>query len=392
MWTTEQLEIRNLARDFARREIRPRAGRWDAEGRLDDRILDELAELGFLGMRIPEEYGGLELDLGTYLLVLEELAWGDASLALVVSVQNGPVATLLRDHATPEQKERLFPRMASGELLTAFALAESGSASDGAGLATRAVADDEGWILSGTKSWVAGGDRAGLVVVFAGTDGGGEGPGTLGAFLVEPEAEGCSRRSVPRTMGLRASGTVELHLDGVRVGDDGVVGSAEEGLTMAREALDVGRAGAAGQAVGTARAAYEHAAAYAAEREQFGRHLAEFGGVQEKVAEMVVRISAARALAHEAARRLDATDDVAREAGPAGPGSPAAVSAMSKLAATEAALWVTDQAVQIYGGYGYMRDYPVERLLRDAVGAGIYEGTSATLRRVVAQDVLGGRD
>lgn len=391
MWTSEQLEIRGLARDFARSEIRPRAGEWDARGRLDDTILSQLAELGFLGMRIPEELGGLGLDVATYLLVLEELAWGDASLALVVAVQNGPVATALVQGGSSEQKERFLPELASGELLGAFALAEEGSASDGRGISTRAVASKDGWLLSGTKKWVAGGDRAGLAVVFAGTDGPDGGEGRLDAFLVDPASEGCRTSRPARTMGLRAAGTVELRLDEVRVGEEARLGPLGEGLGLARFALDVGRAGAAAQAVGTARAAFEHAAAYAAEREQFGHHLSEFGGVQEKVGEMATRIAGARALAHEAARRLEATVDGDRETGPAGPGSPSAVCAMAKLAATETALWVTDQAVQIYGGYGYMRDYPVERLLRDAVGAGIYEGTSATLRRVVAEDALKGR-
>lgn len=381
IWTEEQLDIRDLAREFAAGELRPHTAAWDADAALDDDVFRALAEVGFLGMRVPEEHGGLELDVATYLLVLEELAWGDAAVALSVAIHNGPVTGILVEHGDDAQKASWLPRIASGEVLGAFALSEPEAGSDAASLSTEATADGDGWILSGRKKWVTNGERAGVVLVFART-----GPGhEIGCFLVEPSTPGYEVVGGATTMGLRASETVEVELDEVRLGPNALVGEADRGFHYAMEALQIGRAGIAAQAVGIGRAAMEHATEYALDREQFGRSIAEFGAVQEKLAVMATRVSGARALTHAVADRLQAVGNGAERGGGGGIG---AAAAMAKLTASEAAVWVSDEAVQIFGGYGYMRDYPVEKLMRDAKGTEIYEGTNEIMKMVVARSMI----
>ncbi len=389
VFTPEQLEIRALAREFAEGEIRPHAARWDEDREMDPGIFAKLSELGFLGMRVPERYGGLDLDLGTYLLALEELAWGDASLALTVAIHSGPVTTLLLEHGSDEQKETYLPALASGSLLGAFALSELSAGSDAASIRTHATRTGGGsWSLSGTKRWVTNGDRAGLVVTFASTT---EGDAAdrqdrppLGAFLVEPGSEGYSVSSREITMGLRASQTVSVQLTEVPVAAERVLGDATRGFGYALEALNVGRLGVAAQSIGIAQAAFEHATAYALERHQFGKAIAEFGAIQFKLADMAARIAASRSLLHAAAGRMEEQDAGAAR----GAESIPVLAAMAKLTASESAMWVTDEAVQIFGGYGYMRDYPVEKLMRDAKGTEIYEGTSEIMRLLVAREIL----
>ncbi len=384
VFTDEQLEIRALAREFAEGEIRPQAPRWDQARKLDEDIFQKLAELGFLGMRIPEVYGGLGLDAGTYLLVLEELSRADAAVGLSVAIHNGPVTDILLRYGSDEQKETLLPAMASGELLGAFALSEQEAGSDAGSLTMAAVADGDGWRLSGTKRWVTNGRRAGRVLVFARIEGDAE-PGGIGVFLVDPNSAGYSITGEEMTLGLRASETVSVELDGVQVSGDAVVGDLTSGFRYALGALDVGRAGIAAQAVGIAQAAMEYAMAYAQEREQFGRPISEFGAIRDKLANMAARIASARAMLHSLAASLDASD-----AGTIGGGLEGltAQAAMAKLTASEAAYWVADEAVQIYGGYGYMKEYPVEKLMRDAKGTEIYEGTSEIMRLVIAREML----
>jgi hypothetical protein len=382
MPTSEQLEIQALARDFAGRELRSHGAAWDAGRALDDEIFEKLAEIGFMGMLIPGSYGGLELDLPTYLLVLEELAWGDASVALAVAIHNGPVASVLRRHGSEEQRTRWLPVLASGEALGAFALSEPEVGSDARAVATRAEREGDGWRLNGRKRWVTNGARAGLVVTFART-----GEDGVGAFLVPPDTDGYTVGGRETTLGLRASETVAVELSDVRLGADALLGDAAAGLAYALEALDVGRAGIAAQAVGIARAAMEHAAAYALEREQFGGAIARFGAIQAKLADMAHRIAAGRALAHEAGAALDAARNGAGHPR-TGVGGVTSRAAIAKLVASEAATWVADEAIQVYGGYGYMRHYPVEKLLRDAKGTEIYEGTNEIMRKVIAREVL----
>jgi len=381
MPTSEQLEIQALAREFAEGELRPYTAAWDQARALDDEVFTKLAELGFMGMLVPEAYGGLDFDIVTYLLVLEELAWGDGAVGLSVAIHNGPVVAMLRRYGTDAQKERWLPAMAAGDVLGAFALSEPDAGSDAGAIATRAERDGAGWRLDGTKRWVTNGARAGLVVVFASTDEG------VGAFLVEPGADGYQVGASEATMGLRASETVSVELGGVRASADALLGDAADGLKYALDVLDVGRAGIAAQAVGIARAAMEHATRYALDREQFGKPIASFGAIQGKLAEMARRIAAGRALAHDAALAIQASQNGQGHArtGVDGVTSRAAI---AKLEASEAATWVADEAIQIFGGYGYMRHYPVEKLLRDAKGTEIYEGTNEIMRHVIAREIL----
>jgi alkylation response protein AidB-like acyl-CoA dehydrogenase len=380
--SAEQLEIQAMAREFAETELRPHAASWDERRALDEEVFAKLAELGFMGMLVAEEHGGLGFDHTTYLLVLEELAWGDASVALSVAVHNGPVATLLGRHASEAQRERWLPALASGQSIGAFALSEPGAGGDAAALETYARKQGEGWSLSGEKRWVTNGARAGLVVVLART-----GADSEGAFLVTPDMDGYSVGERERTLGFRASETVSVELGEVNLGADGLVGEAGAGLGYALEALDVGRLGTAAVAVGIGRAALEHAAEYALAREQFGQPIARFGAIQDKLACMAQHLGAGRALAMEAACLLDVEGDGAGRAR-TGLAGITARAALAKVSASEAATWIADEAIQIFGGYGYMRHYPVEKLLRDAKGTEILEGTSEVMRQVIAHEVL----
>ncbi len=385
MLTAEQRDVQRLARDFAEQEIAPRAAAWDRDRAFDRTVLDQLAALGFLGMLVPEQYGGLGLDVPTYLVALEEIARADASVALVVAIQNGPVPHLLLELGTEEQRERWLPRLAAGEISAAFALPEDGAAideADASGLSTAARrGDDGGWTLSGTEPWVAGGAAAGVVAVLART----EAPGArarVAAFLVDAAAEGCRLGRREATMGYRASGTAPLRLDGVRLGPGRVLGDPDGGADGVLGALDLGRLGIGAQAVGIAQAAMEHATAYAIGRRQFGRALAKFGAVRAKLAWMAARTAASRALVMDAARRWRC------EGGAAARRDRAARAAMAKLVASDTAAWVAEQAVHVLGGNGYMKEFPVEKLMRDAKGTEIFEGTSETMRLVIGRSLI----
>lgn len=378
----EQRQIRDLARDFAQGELRPHTARWDEEGRFDEGVRAKLAEVGFLGMLAPESLGGLGLDVPTYLMVLEELAWGDAAVALTVAIHCGPVTGLILAHGTPEIQERWVPALASGQVLGAFALSEPEVGSDAAAVETRARRNGVGWVLSGRKKWITNGGLADVVLVFARTGADRD----MGCFLVEPTQEGYEVVARANTMGLRASETAELELEGVRVPSGALVGKENEGLRYALQALDLGRLGIAAQALGIARASMEHATAYAVERQQFGRAIGEFGAIQKKLAEMATRIAAARELTLAVGMEWQRAGFGGR--GGEGVDTVSARAAMAKMMASEAAMWASDEAVQIFGGYGYMRDYPVEKLMRDAKGTEISEGTNEIMRMVVAREML----
>ena len=404
MLTAEQKAIRELARDFADSEIVPRAAAWDREGTFDRGVLASLGELGFLGMLVPERYGGLGLDAPTYLVALEELARGDAALALTVAIQNGPVPAVLLAHGSEAQKERWLPELASGAKIAGFALSEARAGSDPAAMTTTATRDGDGWTLGGAKRWVTNGAAADLMLVFARTGKNERGRPAVGAFLVETTAPGYRAGGREKTMGLRASETVGVDFEGVFVHAGRLIGDPARGLGYALEALDLGRLGIGAQAVGIAQAALEHAVRYAHERRQFGRAIASFGAVRGKLAAMAARIAAARALVMEGARVWEAVEGARfREGGNGtrvrdaraglggGGGLPVtARSAMAKLVASETATWAAEEAVRIFGGYGFMREYPVEKLMRDAKGTEIYEGTSEILRLVIGRSLQRG--
>jgi len=361
-------EIRDLARQFAEGELRPHVERWDRDALLDDGVVAQLGELGFFGMLAPDEHGGMGFDRGTYLAALEALSWGEPAIGLTLSIHSAFAVTLLVRHGTPEQRERWLPELASGERVGCFALSEEDAGSDAGSASTTAERQGDGWVLRGEKKWVTNGRMAGLAVVVART--GGEGPKGLSAFLVPTEADGWVVESRENTMGLRPLEVVTVRLDGLELPADALLGEEGAGFRLAMEGLDLGRLGIAAQAVGIADAALEHALAYAAEREQFGRAIREFEAIQFKLAEMATKVAAARSLLEWAAEQ-DTTE----------------ASSMAKLFCSETAMWVTTEAVQIFGGYGYMRDYPVEKLMRDAKATEIYEGTNEIQRVVIAREL-----
>lgn len=380
--TDVQREVQRLARDFAAAEISPHAERWDRESHFEQTLVGKLGELGFLGMLLPEEFDGLGLDTTTYLLALEEISAADASVGVLMSVHNSLPTQMILKYGSDEQKSRFLPPMARGEMLGAFALSEPDAGSDTAALRTQAVRDGDDWVLNGTKAWVTSGSHAGVVLAMARTDSpdqrrGGKG---IGAFIVTPDLPGFRVGKKENKMGLRASPTVQLTFEDMRVPADNLLGEPGRGLGYALESLDSGRLGISAQAIGIARQALEHALRYSAERRQFGQPIREYQAIQFKLANMAVRIHSSRALLHATAAARDRGEPVTLYA------------SMSKLLASETAMAVTTEAVQIFGGYGYVKDYPVERLFRDAKVTEIYEGTSEIQRIVIARELFAAGD
>jgi len=379
--TEEQNEIRqqiqSMARDFADNELRPHAEAWDREAHLPREVIGSLGELGFLGMLIPEEWDGLGMDTSTYLVALEEIARGDASVAVAMSVHNSLPTQMILAHGTDAQKERWLRPMARGELLGGFALSEPEAGSDAAALQAQAVKTDGGWVLNGAKAWITNGSFGDVMVVMARTDepGSRKGAKGIGAFIVPTDAEGYIVGKKEDKMGQRASETVGIAFKDLFVADDQLLGEPGMGFIYALQGLDGGRLGIAALATGIAQAALEHSLRYAGERKQFGTAIREFQGLQWKLANMAVRIEAARALTHRAAAAKDAGEGVSK------------LSSMAKLFASEAAMYVATEAVQVHGGYGYVKEYPVERLFRDAKVTEIYEGTSEVQRTVIAREL-----
>ena len=375
----EARAVVDLARRFAEERLRPTAdGRDASDDAFDASIHRELGELGFLAMRVPERYDGLGLDLATYLYVLEELAWGDAGVAVSVSVHNSlPVSILLR-HGSEAQRERWLPRMASGEVLGGFSLSEAGAGTDAAALRTQATRADGGWVVNGEKMWVTNGASAGVVLMFARTDTPEDRRGTrgIGAFLLPAGTRGLAVGRKERKMGQRGSETVTLSLRDVFLEDELLVGAPGRGFSYALEGLEGGRLGIAAQALGIASAAVDVAFEYARTREQFGRHLRTFQGMEFKLGDMVTRLEAARGLLERAAAAHTVGDPRARR-----------LSSVAKLFASEAAMWNAREAVQVLGGYGYSREYPAERLFRDAKVTEIYEGANEMHRSLIARQL-----
>jgi len=332
-------------------------------------------------MLLPEEYDGLGLDTLTYLLALEEIAVADASTAVLMSVHNSLPTQMILNFGTAEQKDRFLRPMARGEQLGAFAMSEPDAGSDASSLRCRAEQDGDEWVLTGTKSWVTTGSHADVIIVIARSSPLGEHKSrSISAFIVTPDLPGFHVGKKEDKMGLRASPTVQLNFDGMRVPAANMLGEEGLGFVYAMRSLDHGRLGIAAQALGIARAALEHALDYSAQRMQFGKPIRDFQAIQFKLADMGSRIAAARALLHATA--------VAKDRGE----STTLYGSMSKLLASETAMSVTTQAVQIFGGYGYVKDYPVERLFRDAKVTEIYEGTSEIQRIVIARELLAERE
>ena len=373
--SADQLAIQALARELADAEIAPNAADWDRDHRFPDELIPKLAELGLMGVCVPEEYGGAGADFLSYVLVLEELSRADAGVGVTVAVHTSATTLPLLAFGTDEQRERFVPPLARGEHLGAFALTEPGAGSDAGSLRTSAVPDGDGWLLNGSKQWITNGSRAGTFVLFARTD-----PATAGArgvscFVLDAEHVRITREE--EKLGLHSSTTSDLVLEDARVGPDRLLHEAGRGFRVAMATLDGGRIGIAAQAVGIAQAAYDVARAYAVDREQFGRRIGDFQAIQWKLADMATEIDAARLLTYRAAW-------LKQEGRPH-----AADGAKAKLFASEMARRQTAEAIQILGGYGYTREFPVERYYRDAKITEIYEGTSEIQRLVIARSILG---
>jgi alkylation response protein AidB-like acyl-CoA dehydrogenase len=369
--TTDQREIQALARDVAAAEIEPYAAEWDRAHRFPRELFGKLGELGLMGVCVPEDLGGSGADFISYILVLEELSRADAGVGVTVAVHTSAATLPIVRFGTEEQKARFVPPLARGEQIGAFALTEPGSGSDASALRTRAEPDGTGWRLSGRKQWITNGAAGGTILLFARTDAG------ITAFLVDGGADGLEVAGESEKLGLHSSSTVDLALDAVPVGPDRMLGEEGRGFPIALATLDGGRIGIAAQAVGIAQAAYDVARAYALEREQFGRPIAEFQAIQWKLADMATEIDAARLLVWKAAWLRDRGEPHG-EAG-----------AKAKLFASSVARRHTSEAIQVLGGYGYTTEFPVERYYRDAKITEIYEGTSEIQRIVIARSILG---
>ena len=371
----EQKEIQALAQDFARQEIEPHAAAWDREHRFPREVFTKLAELGLMGVCVPAEYGGAEADFLSYILVLEELSRADAGVGVTVAVHTSAVTLPLLAWGSDEQRSRFIPPLAAGELLGAFALTEPEAGSDAGALRTHAEHDGAGWRINGAKQWITNGRYAGTFLVFARTDPETPGAGGVSAFVLDAEHVRITRDE--EKLGLNSSATNDLVIEDSYVGRDRLLHEENKGFQVAMQTLDGGRIGIAAQAVGIAQAAYDVAREYAKERHAFGRTISEFQAIQHKLADMSTEIDAARLLVYRAAT-LKERGEPHTEAG-----------AKAKLFASEMARRQTAEAIQVLGGYGYTKEFPVERYYRDAKITEIYEGTSEIQRLVIARSILG---
>jgi alkylation response protein AidB-like acyl-CoA dehydrogenase len=373
--TADQRAIQTLARELADAEIAPQAAEWDREHRFPDDLIPKLAELGLMGVCVPEEYGGAGADFLSYVLVLEELSRADAGVGVTVAVHTSATTLPILSFGTDEQRARFVPPLARGEQLGAFALTEAGSGSDAGSLRTTATPEGDGWALNGSKQWITNGSRAGTFVLFARTDPSTSGARGVSCFVVDAGHVRVTREE--EKLGLHSSTTSDLALEGAHVDRDRLLHEEGRGFRVAMATLDGGRIGIAAQALGIAQAAYDVARAYALEREQFGRRIGDFQAIQWKLADMATEIDAARLLTYRAAW-------LKQEGRPH-----AAEGAKAKLYASEMARRQTAEAIQILGGYGYTKEFPVERFYRDAKITEIYEGTSEIQRLVIARHILG---
>ena len=371
--TEDQVLIRDAVRELCRGEFASQAAKWDREDAIPPSAIAKLAEMGLLGMNIPEEWGGLGYDSRTVAVVIEEIARVSAALAIMVAVHNSVGAYPIYAFGSEEQKKRYLPKLTSGSV-GAFSLSEPGSGSDAASLSTTAKRDGEHYVLSGEKNWVTNGKHVWTFLVLART--GGPGPKGITAFIIEKDQPGLTIGKSEDKMGIRGSDTVTLAFDGARVPALQRLGPEGEGFKLALTSLDAGRIGVASQALGVMTAAYHEAVRYAQQRKAWGEPLSKIQSIQFKLAEMERRVQCARLLIQKAAWLKDTGRDFIRAA------------SMAKLYSTEAATWVTHQAIQVHGGYGYVKEYAVERYYRDARVMEIYEGTSEIQRLVIARSLL----
>jgi butyryl-CoA dehydrogenase len=374
--TDEQRLIRDTAKQFADNEIAPRARENDRAGRFDTELVQKMADMGFIGPILPEEYGGRGIDYRTYGLIVEEIGRADSSARTVVSVNTSLVGSAIAKWGTEEQKQSFIPGICSGQALGCFGLTEPDTGSDAANLSTRAERFDGGWRITGQKQWISLGNFAKFALIFAQTDPD-RGYRGLAAFLVPTESPGFSSSEIHGKLGLHASDTAELVLDGVEVGDDALLGEVGDGFKVAMSALDSGRFSVSAGCVGICQGCVDASTTYAQEREQFGRPIAAFQLVQAMIADMVVDTHAARSLVWKAAWLKDTGQPNTLE------------TSVAKLFSTEAAIRSANTAIQVHGGSGYVDDHPVERYLRDARVTTLYEGTSQIQKLIIGRLTTG---
>ncbi len=374
----EQQMIQAAAQDFAREEIIPVAAEYDISGKFPEETIAKMGELGLMGIEVPEEYGGAGMDAVSYALAMIEISAADASHGTIMSVNNSLYCHGLLKHGTEEQKQKFIRPVASGEAIGAYGLTEPQSGSDAANMRTRAELSDDGshYVINGKKSWITSGPVADYMVLFAMTDPGKASKG-VSAFLIEAEKDGYIRGKTEPKLGIRASATCEIEFENYHCPVEHRLGEEGQGFKIAMGVLDAGRIGIASQAVGIARAAYEASVEYARERKAFGRAIGEFQMTQSKIADMKSRIDAAWLLTMRAACAKAESAETGRRYTLEG--------STAKLFASETAMWVTHQALQIHGGMGYSKELPLERYFRDAKITEIYEGTSEIQRMVISR-------
>jgi alkylation response protein AidB-like acyl-CoA dehydrogenase len=378
--TSEHSMIREAARDFARNEIAPIAAQFDESGEFPTATIKRMGALGFMGVEVPEEFGGAGMDALAYVLALEEISKVDAAHGVIMSVNNSLYDYGIMTFGTEQQKHRFVTPVASGKAIGAYSLTEASSGSDSGTLRTRAIRDGDGYVINGRKLWVTSGPVADFVVLFASTDPTKRHKG-ISAFLIDTKLPGLIRGKKEPKLGIRASATSELVFENYRCPAENRLGAEGEGFKVAMTVLDAGRIGIASQALGIAEAAYEASVSYARQREAFGKKIGEFQGTGFKIADMKTRIEASRLLIYSAA--------LAKEQFKKTGVRYSVQAAMAKLFASETASFVTHAAVQIHGGIGYSKELPLERYFRDAKITEIYEGTSEIQRLVISRSELG---
>ncbi len=372
--TEEQRMVRDMARSFAADRITPNAADWEKAGEIPADILREMGELGLMGMTIPEKWGGAETDYMSYALALIEIAAGDGALSTVMSVNNAPVCAAVLANGTDTQKEKFLKPLARGEMIGAFCLTEPQAGSDASMLKTRAERTNSGWRLNGTKQFITSGKIGGAAIIFAVTDPS-AGKRGISAFLVPTDTPGYTVASVEHKLGQKSSDTCMIAFDDMEVSTDCLLGEEGAGYKVALSNLETGRIGIAAQSVGMARAAYDYALTYAQERQAFGKPIIEHQAVGFRLADMATKLKAAEMLVLNAAALRDAGEPCLKEA------------CMAKLFASETAEQICSDAIQTLGGYGYLSEYPVEKIYRDVRVCQIYEGTSDIQRIVISREI-----
>jgi len=375
MHSAQYRELRELVAKFSDAEVGPLAAEIDEKGKIPEALIEQVAANGFMGSYVPEEFGGAGMDYTSYAIIVEELSRGCASTGVLVSAHTSLATWPIIHFGTQEQKAKYLPKLATGEFIGCFCLSEPDAGSDAASLTTFAEDKGDHYLLNGTKNWITNGKQADLAIVFAKTEKTADHKG-MSAFIVETAWEGFSIQKSEDKLGIRGSSTTQIVFENVRIPKENLLGKEKKGFSIGLATLDGGRIGIAAQALGIAEAAFRYAKKYSMERVQFGRPIGDLQAIQFMLADMSTKIAASRLLIAEASRLKDAGESYSKEA------------AQAKVFASESAMWVTTKAVQILGGNGYVKEYPVERHFRDAKITEIYEGTSEIQRLVIAATEL----